>query len=250
MNSIKDCSKGLYTLLLIAPLFWLIPTLVEGLQHYVEVQLGMFTVGDSVEAGSETAIRLAFGFLKVISILITALLILKLAANDWDKSKLFPLNRFEKLAILLVSLTILAALIFVTYFGSAFTTWLSDKIQIPSSIAPFVPLAVIVIPMLAFRQQLMKGLLKLSGININGKLSSKSYLLELLYIVFPVLLLAAPMILHYKINDWAKPTEGWELFGWLAADSLLVGFMALLMGLSLRLAVTSVYSKELTQQQA
>lgn len=245
MNILKDFGKGLCTLLFITPLFWIIPTLIEGLQHFVEVQLGMFTLGDSVEAGKETLIRLAFGFLKVLSIIIPSLLILKLSANGWDKTKLFPLSQFEKRTILLSSLTILAVLIFVTYFGNTFTAWLSEKIQIPQSIAVFVPLAVMLVPVLAFRQQMIKGLLKLSGINIDGKLSSKSYLLELLYILFPVLLITAPMVLHYKINDWAKATEGWELFGWLAADSLLVGFMTLLIGMSLRLAVTCVYSKEI-----
>ena len=64
---------------------------------------------------------------------------------------------------------------------------------------------------------------------------------------YPILLLLAPMVLHYKLNGWAVGTEGWELFGLLALDSLLVGLMTLLIGMSLRLAVTCVYSKELEQ---
>jgi hypothetical protein len=68
-----------------------------------------------------------------------------------------------------------------------------------------------------------------------------------LYILFPILLLAAPVVLHYKLNSWAVGTEDWELFVLLALDSLLVGLMTLLIGMSLRLAVTCVYSKELKQ---
>ncbi|RDX36778.1 hypothetical protein DZA50_03440 [Kangiella sp. HD9-110m-PIT-SAG07] len=248
MNIAKDLGKGFYTLLFIAPLFWIIPTLLEGLQHLVEVQLGMFTIGDTVEAGKETLIRLAFGFLKLLSIIIPSMLILKLSAQHWDKSKLFPLTDFEKLSYMVIALTILAALIFVTYYGQANTASLIGKFEIPSELAPFVPLLILLLPMIIFRNTLLKSFLKLCGINVEGKLSSKSYLFELLYIVFPVLLVAAPMVLHYKLNDWAVGTQGWELFSLLAADSLLVGFMTLLIGLSLRLAVTCVYSKELSSQ--
>ena len=247
MNIVKDFGKGLYTLIFLAPMFWIIPTLVEGLQHFVEVQLGMFTLGDSVEAGKETLVRLAFGFLKVLSIIIPSLLILKLSANGWDKTKLFPLTTTEKVLMLVISIFILAALIFVTYYGQDSSAYLVGVVEIPSELAPFVPLLILLVPMFIFRDKLLKGLLRLCGVNIEGKLSSKSYLFELLYIVFPILLLLAPMVLHYKLNGWAVGTEGWELFGLLALDSLLVGLMTLLIGMSLRLAVTCVYSKELEQ---
>lgn len=247
MTIVKDFRKGLYTLIFLAPMFWIIPTLVEGLQHFVEVQLGMFTLGDSVEAGKETLIRLAFGFLKVLSIMIPSLLILKLSANGWDKTKLFPLTTTEKVLMLVISIFILAALIFVTYYGQDSSAYLVGVVEIPSELAPFVPLLILLVPMFIFRDKLLKGLLRLCGVNIEGKLSSKSYLFELLYIVFPILLLLAPMVLHYKLNGWAVGTEGWELFGLLALDSLLVGLMTLLIGMSLRLAVTCVYSKELEQ---
>lgn len=245
MNIAKDFGKGVYTLLFIAPLFWIIPSLIEGLQHYVEVQLGMFTTGDSVEAGRETFIRLVFGFLKVLSIIIPSLLILKLSANHWDKKKLFPLTATEKTLMLVFAVLILAALIFVTYYGQHSTAYLMGTFEIPSELAPFVPLLILLVPMFIFRDKLLQGLLRLCGVNIEGKLSSKSYLFELLYILFPILLLAAPMVLHYKLNNWAVGTEGWALFGLLALDSLLVGLMTLLIGMSLRLAVTCVYSKEL-----
>ena len=247
MTIVKDFGKGLYTLIFLAPMFWIIPTLVEGLQHFVEVQLGMFTLGDSVEAGTETFVRLAFGFLKVLSIIIPSLLILKLSANGWDKTKLFPLTTTEKVLMLVISIFILAALIFVTYYGQDSSAYLVGVVEIPSELAPFVPLLILLVPMFIFRDKLLKGLLRLCGVNIEGKLSSKSYLFELLYIVFPILLLLAPMVLHYKLNGWAVGTEGWELFGLLALDSLLVGLMTLLIGMSLRLAVTCVYSKELEQ---
>ncbi|AOE50730.1 hypothetical protein [Kangiella sediminilitoris] len=245
MNIIKDLGKGLYTLLFIAPLFWIIPALIEGIQHFVEVQLGMFTLGDSVEPGTETVIRLAFGFLKVLGIIVPSLLILKLSAQHWDKSKLFPLTTFERNLILVTAVLVLAALIFVTYFGASFTAWLSTKTDIPASIAPFIPLLVLLLPMFLFRDRLVKGLLKLCGVHLEGELSPKSYLFELLYTAFPILLVGAPMVLHYKLNGWAMGTQGWELFGLLSADSVLVGLMALLIGLSFRLAVTCVYSKEL-----
>ncbi len=248
MHIIKDVGKGFYTLLFIAPLFWVIPTLLEGLQHFVEVQLGMFTVGDTVEEGQETAIRLAFGFLKVLSILIPSMLILKLSAEGWNKSKLFPLTAFEKSSLIVLAVVILAALIFVTYYGQANTASLLGKFEIPPELAPFVPLLILLVPMLIFRNKLLKGFLKFCGVEVEGKLSSKSYLFELCYIVFPALFMAAPMVLHYKLNEWAIGTQGWELFGLLAVDSLLVGFMTLLLGLSLRLAVTCVYSKELNSQ--
>lgn len=247
MTTLNDFAKGFYTLLILTPLFWIIPTLVEGLQHYVEVQLGMFTVGDSVEAGKETVIRLAFGFLKVLSIIIPSMLILKLAAQGWDKRNIFPLTTVEKLTLLILALLVLASLIFVTYYVPNNSAFLIGQLEIPSELAPFIPVFILLVPMLIFRNQLLKGFLKFCGISIEGKLSSKSYLFELFYILFPAVLLAGPMVLHYQLNSWAVGTKGGELFALLAADSLLVGFMTLLMGLSLRLAVTSVYSKELNQ---
>lgn len=246
MNILKDFTKGFYTLLFITPLFWFIPALIEGLQHYVEVQLGMFTVGDSVEAGRETIIRLAFGFLKTMSLSIPVILILKLSTNDWDKSKLFPLSAFEKKAIIYTILSLLAFLIFTHYFSQPLTNWLAETLSLSDNVIPFTPLIVLLIAMFSVRQYFLKGILRLSGIKLEGKLSGKSYLLEFIMLLFIVLLVTPPMVFHYKINgNWAVGTEGWELFSWLAVDSLLVGIMALLMGLSLRLAVTCVYSKEL-----
>ena len=247
MNILKDLGKGFYTLLFIAPLFWVIPALIEGLQHFVEVQLGMFTIGDGVQDGKEKAIRLLFGYFKVISITIPALLILKLAANQWDKRQLFPLTSFEKKVFIAVPLSLLLALIFVFYFSAPVVAWLNSLLNIPQGLLPFMPVILLLIPMALLRQPFLKMLLRLSGINIEGKLSQRSYLFEILMFLFTALLLTAPMILHYKLGlDWAMGATGWELFGLLAADSVLVGFMALLMGLSMRLAVTATYAKKLT----
>lgn len=247
MSIFKDLGKGIYTLLFIAPLFWIIPSLIEGLQHFVEVQLGMFIVGDGVQDGTEKGVRLLFGYFKVISITIPALLILKLAANQWDKRQLFPLTSFEKKVFIAVPLLLLLALIFVFYFSSPVVAWLNSKFNIPKGLVPFLPVILLLIPMALLRQPFLKMLLRLSGINIEGKLSIRSYLFEILILLFTTLLLTAPMILHYKLAlDWTMGTKGWELFTLLAADSLLVGFIVLLMGLSMRLAVTTTYSKKLT----
>ena len=164
MTTLNDFAKGFYTLLILTPLFWIIPTLVEGLQHYVEVQLGMFTVGDSVEAGKETVIRLAFGFLKVLSIIIPSMLILKLAAQGWDKRNIFPLTTFEKLSLLILALLVLASLIFVTYYVPNNSAFLIGQFEIPSELAPFIPVFILLVPMLIFRNQLLKGFLNFAAL--------------------------------------------------------------------------------------
>ena len=44
---------------------WLVPAIFELLQHVVEWKLGMFSVGDRVEPGFETHMRMGFGYMKV-----------------------------------------------------------------------------------------------------------------------------------------------------------------------------------------
>lgn len=250
MNIFKDLGKGFYTLLIVAPLFWIVPTVIEGLQHLVEVQLGFFTVGDGVTGNTETAIRLTFGFFKVMSILVPVLLILKLSANDWDKSKLFPLTALEKKALAITAATILGLLIFLGFFSEPFTNWLTGKIDIPQKLVPFAPLFVILALVALFRTQVTRSILTIAGVELEGKLSIKSYGYELLNIIYLAILVSGPMYLHYQIDSWARGTSGLELFGLLTLDSLLVGFMALLIGLSMRLATISVYSQELKAKTA
>jgi len=56
------------------PMVMLLPILGEGVQHIVEVYLGMFTPGDGLDAGRETTIRLSFGGLKALSVLVSIIL--------------------------------------------------------------------------------------------------------------------------------------------------------------------------------
>ncbi|WP_223670002.1 hypothetical protein [Kangiella shandongensis] len=245
MTIFKDLGKGFYTLLFVAPLFWIVPTMVEGLQHLVEVQLGFFTVGDGVKGNTETAIRLTFGFFKVMSILVPVLLILKLSGNDWDKSKLFPLVNLEKKTIVITAITILGLLIFLGFFSEPFTRWLTGLIKIPEDMVPFTPLLVLLALVAIFRAPITRSMLTIAGVKLEGKLSVKSYGYELLNIIYLTVLVAGPMYLHYQIDGWARGTDGWELFGLLTLDSLLVGLMVLLIGLAMRLAIVSVYSRDL-----
>lgn len=79
----------------LAPLAIVIVFLGEGLQHFVEVKLGMFENRDAFVANMKGTLRLGFGGIKALCVLLAALLI-SMALNA--EFKIFPRQElFKKL---------------------------------------------------------------------------------------------------------------------------------------------------------
>ena len=70
LRNIGEIYKRIPPIVLGVPLVFLLPTLAEAVQHVAEYQLGMFTAGDGISAGRESTIRLAFGVVKIIAVLV------------------------------------------------------------------------------------------------------------------------------------------------------------------------------------
>ena len=74
---------GLFTTAAAAGL-WMGAGLLELLQHAAEWQLGMFTRGDGIEAGSESRIRMYFGVAKFAGVLVCTYLVPRYLYQDRD----------------------------------------------------------------------------------------------------------------------------------------------------------------------
>ncbi len=92
-----DAFKVLPLALKLAPLWMVLVFLGEGLQHYVEIQMGMFDNPEAFKARQGDHIRLAFGILKAILVVLTAFCI-PLALNKHFQY-FAPKNLIKKLVL-------------------------------------------------------------------------------------------------------------------------------------------------------
>ena len=96
-----------------APLAFIVPFVGEAVQHLAEVQLGMFTTGDGLQAGQETSIRLVFGAVKVATLILSIILTVRFLDKkvgvpnrkfmEWVR----PLNRYDFSSIITLILPII-----------------------------------------------------------------------------------------------------------------------------------------------
>lgn len=103
------------------PLFILLPILGEGVQHIVEVCLGMFTPGDGLDAGRETTIRLSFGGLKALSVFVSIILTARFLDRSLERNPrtlrnwISAMNHYDLTGVVL--LTVAIAVPFAAHYG-------------------------------------------------------------------------------------------------------------------------------------
>ena len=214
------------------PLFF-IPVFFEGLQHAAEVWLGMFEQNRAdVFGADEQKIRLMFGALKVLSLMAVFAFVpryfihnqsVKKALSFSPKAKMYIATAFLGMVVLVVWVFILGPnLVSMVYTGATPTQKM------------LIPLVMVLILGFPMQNGMNKWVTQVfddaplrSGENAALNKAFKGGASPVIIVsILPM------MILHYGLNIWAMGQSLGLIVVLLIADSLLVGFMGVLMGAS------------------
>ena len=83
-SAISSTYHVAFALFMTASGLWMGVALLELRQHAAEWNLGMFTRGDSIEAGSESSIWMGFEYAKVTGVMVCAYLVPRFLYQDRD----------------------------------------------------------------------------------------------------------------------------------------------------------------------
>ena len=202
----------------------------EGLQHYAEYKLGMFSIGEGGSFGpAKQFIRLVFGAFKVASIMLLACILPLFFQRGMKMSEAL---RFEGgLANMLWRATIFSAvMIFLVFFGlpqilGAVVPGFTASKVILLSLCIFLALSI------PFQNKINRWLAKFWGFSVPNREQNKAINRALFANGLPVQFAAImpAMALHYWFGYLAMSMSGFKLYWLLGLDSILVGILAALM---------------------
>ena len=195
---------------------WLFAAIVlwEFAQHVVEVRIGMFASKDAARAVGDHGARMAFGWIKMISIYVGMFFVIRHFAGQRDGRRLDPNGQAAKrfAPYLVYSLIAFAAIFYARQLVAEPQV---DTLRTSVGLAQMLIEPLIMIWVVAAA----------TDGRIGGPIGSirQTGLLYLLALPLFLLIRAPVSLLHAALNDWAMGTEGAQLWSLLAIDSLVVG---------------------------
>lgn len=233
VKNFKRLYQKLFVLVGLVPLFLLVPSLVEGIQHLIEWYVGMFASESGFKAAGTSALRSGTAMFKIATILGTALVVGRFWLHDQSVRRALTFRRRE--------LLFLAAGVTVVGLLAAAVLFLGPTLQKAAAsvggagladVAPFVPLIAFAL-VVAWQEWVATWWLRevmgdpeQSKARIKSESTSPSRWAN----VAGLAALAALVVLHYVLNYKAVGLTGEWLAVVLVVDSLLVGVLAVLMG--------------------
>ncbi|MCF8882655.1 hypothetical protein L5849_08085 [Erythrobacter sp. SN021] len=197
---------------------WLFAAIIlwEFAQHVVEVRIGMFADEETARAVSQDGTRMAFGWVKMISIYIGAFFVIRHFAGTRDGRQLAPLGIAAKrfAPYLVYSLVLFAAVFYTRSFVA------EENV--------FTVRAVVGLGQVLIEPLLMAWIVaSATDGRIAGPIGSAKCTGLLYFLALPLFLLARTPVslLHQHLNEWAMGKQGAALWTPLAIDSVVVGLI-------------------------
>ena len=215
---------GLFTTAAAAGL-WMGAALLELLQHAAEWQLGMFTRGDGIEAGSESRIRMYFGVAKVAGVLVCTYLVPRYLYQDRDWQRVLRPDKDLMRGTIVVIGTLALTLGLIELSAAAAV---HINVEQPWGLLIGVALTIPLVAVLPWGIGLIAGDHSMTLRKSVSAMRRRWIWANLLILVC----LLPTVIPHYVLNFIAYGASPAVVGTLLLLDSVLVGFIALLMGSS------------------
>lgn len=216
---VKNAYRGSWAFMLACPLLFLVPAVIEVIQHVVEVKIGMYDSIEMAKATEHHPARMIFGMIKIIALMVGTYWATRFVAFGNDKRA--P-GRLDPVALRLFSVY-LAVQILLTAIG-LYATTMSGSILLAQFLL----------------SQIVAGMFMLWGTaasigdpSIGPVRSAKLAGAHGLWIGFFGFVAILPlMIPHYALGAGALLIKQGPivLWGMLLVDSLIVGLIAATMG--------------------
>jgi len=208
----------------------MVPVFFEALQHFVEFHLGMFALekGD-VFSNQKHAIRIAFGMIKVISLMFIFLVLPRFFLKDYTRNNIVSFTRQNASALLKGLIAVLVMMLWVFLIGPVILAFLMPSLSALKAtlLLLFSPFLV----MFIFSKAVNNWMAGLWGLPLPAADQHKAINNAIYGIGFIVQIAAIfpAMALHYWLGFNAMGATGTTLAILLILDSLVVGLLACLM---------------------
>ena len=209
---------------------WIGVALIELLQHAVEWRLGMFTPGDGIQEGTESRIRAGFGLPKVAAVAVCIYLVPRYLYQDRDWKRVGRLD-----GTFLRGVAVVAG---VAALSFAIAAALTGTVKLVFAMDPAVAVlwgqglgVVLTIPLMALSPW---GIGLIAGDHaMTLRRSVRAMHRRWIWGTLLIVACGIPMlVLHIALNEMAVGTSPLAMGTILLLDSVLVGFMALVLGSS------------------
>jgi len=227
----------------------LIPMLGEALQHFVEFKIGMFALEKGERLSDQNhAIRIAFGTLKIVSLLFILLALPRFFMKDDTRKNALSFTKQNRSALVKGTMAVVLLIVWIFLIGPAILS-----VFLPSLTTLKGTLFLLLSPLLlvfVFAKAMNNWMAELWSLPrptadqhkaINNSLFGLGVFVQIIAI-FPA------MALHYWLGFSAMGATGVTLFAILAIDSLVVGGLACLMASCMFVLFRDTYGDGLKQQ--
>ncbi len=224
------------------PLLFIIPAFFELIQHIAELQMGMFNSRTAFDELSSNNIRLYFGVLKAISIIVISMIIIpRTVLREYYFTHTDALNKVatkETWKLLVSTFTLLA-------IGSLFAYTLNftvlDSLESPQRLK-MLKLAVIgplLIGSIIFEKNQILSFSRIYSDHRSSQFKadlkrSRNFSLNQLYLALPLCL--PLMYIHVKLNQFAIGEKFILQLAILGFDSFVIGAIATVLGVAVTLS--------------
>lgn len=226
-TDIKQIYSAIWAFALACPILFAIPILVEFLQHAIEMQAGMYAGPDGAIAAENDPLRMRFGFLKVLSLLLPGYWLVRFMMFDRSATKARAIE-WPAVGLFAMLFVLNGALSAFSLFGPDVSEvlGLEDTAATAFSIVIGVSLQIITIYLFAWFVAWPLGNAAIGPFR-SAQIIYGRFLYTAALFVAGFLPL---MLLHYALSAVAiltgGPSTDWII---MVLDSIVVGFLALSM---------------------
>lgn len=223
-QALKNSYRGSLAFLIACPLLALVPVVFEVIQHWVEVHIGMYDSIAAAKAVENHRLRMAFGFVKVLGLVVPGYWVARflawrdpVLAGNWDARAVRLFAGFVAFQVVTTALqlfvlprtgaVLLAGFVVGAVIGALLVAWAAAAALGNRAIGPLVSIRVMA-PQLIWTVAFM--------------------LVAMLPLMIPHYALAAAAILGPKLLLWPVLIVDSLLVGWLAAVITASGWFAAL----------------------
>ncbi|WP_019516549.1 hypothetical protein [Sphingomonas sp. Mn802worker] len=225
-RSIKQVYGGAARFARAAPLLFLVPVLIELAQHIVEVQSGMYVSRDVARAVASDPVRMAFGFAKILALLLPGYWFVRFLAFEGDTRRMLSFDA-RALGLFAIQFVLAGSVQYLMLFGPSLSALFGLDARSASVVTAVLAVAqsVLGIYLTAWFVAWPLGNASLGPLRSCAVMAG-SFWRAVVYLLAGVIPL---MALHYALGLGAIGRPSALVWVMLALDAIVVGCLALTM---------------------
>ena len=223
-QDIKAIYLASWRFMLVCPLLFFIPVLVEFAQHVIEIQIGMYASADAFKALQHDETRKLFGFIKVLSTVLPGYWLVRYLGFNNSKQAATTIE-MPAFGLWLVVVAFGLPVQFLSIFSGDIAIFFGlDESSFSQGVGIFtVGFSLLGIYLIGWSVAWTLGNVSIGWVT-SIKLMHGHFIRAIVYMLAAV---ALYMVIHYGLGYLAMGMPMWLVWSLLTVDSLLVGLLVL-----------------------